>query len=263
MAAPKHDYYETLGISKKASADEVRKSYRKLARKYHPDLNPGDKSAEERFKNVQEAYDILSDPKKRQMYDQFGFYSENGFAGAGPGQGAQGGPPPGMDFSGFDFSDYFSGQGQGGPLQPQRRAKRLDRRVGRGLVPLHHTEVVPGERVLGIHLHRLAVGGQRIVGAARLVQHDSTLVPQLGRVGHLAQQRVVQLERRGEVVLQQVHLRHRLQRQPPVLAPLQRQAILPQRLVVVALLPEGEPEVVVRQLVPFHHLREYRLALER
>ena len=66
MAAPKHDYYETLGRSaSKAAADEIRKAYRKLARKYHPDLNPGDKSAEERFKNVQEAYDILSDPKKR------------------------------------------------------------------------------------------------------------------------------------------------------------------------------------------------------
>jgi len=98
MATPKHEYYETLGVPKQASADEVRKAYRKLARKHHPDLNPGDKSSEERFKNVQEAYDILSDPKKRQMYDQFGFYSENGFAGAGPNPGAQG-PPPGMDFS--------------------------------------------------------------------------------------------------------------------------------------------------------------------
>jgi molecular chaperone DnaJ len=108
-SAPKHDYYETLGVPRQAAADDIRKSYRKLARKYHPDLNPGDKSAEERFKNVQEAYDILSDPKKRQMYDQFGFYSENGFAGAGPGGPGAQGPPPGMDFSGFDFSDFMSG----------------------------------------------------------------------------------------------------------------------------------------------------------
>lgn len=108
-AAPKHDYYETLGVPRQAAADDIRKAYRKLARKYHPDLNPGDKSSEERFKNVQEAYDILSDPKKRQMYDQFGFYSENGYPGAGPGPGAGQGPPPGMDFSGFDFSDYMSG----------------------------------------------------------------------------------------------------------------------------------------------------------
>jgi len=114
--APKHEYYETLGVPRKASADEVRKAYRKLARKYHPDLNPGDKSSEERFKNVQEAYDILSDPKKRQMYDQVGFYSENGFPGAGPGGGAAGGqgPHPGMDFSGFDFSDFATEPGGGG-----------------------------------------------------------------------------------------------------------------------------------------------------
>src|ERR1700683_2218938 len=88
--APKHEYYETLGVSRNATADEIRKAYRRLARKYHPDLNPGDKSSEERFKNVQEAYDVLSDPKKRPMYDQYGFYSENGFTGAGPGPG--GGP---------------------------------------------------------------------------------------------------------------------------------------------------------------------------
>src|SRR3984893_8360847 len=115
-AAPKHDYYETLGVARKASADDVRKAYRKLARKYHPDLNPGDKSSEERFKNVQEAYDVLSDPKKRQMYDQYGFYSENGFTGAGGPGGPGGGPGPGMDFGGFDFSDYFqnaAGSGAG------------------------------------------------------------------------------------------------------------------------------------------------------
>ncbi len=119
--APKHDYYETLGVPKKASADEVRKAYRKLARKYHPDLNPGDKSAEERFKNVQEAYDILSDPKKRQMYDQYGFYSENGFPGAGAGGPRPGSPNAGFDFNGFDFSDYFSGGAgpRGGARRPE------------------------------------------------------------------------------------------------------------------------------------------------
>src|ERR1039458_4288852 len=109
MPAPKHEYYETLGVERKASVDDIRKAYRKLARKYHPDLNPGDKASEDRFKNVQEAYDILSDPKKRQMYDQVGFYSENAFPGAGQGGPGGHGPQPGPDFSGFDFSDYFSG----------------------------------------------------------------------------------------------------------------------------------------------------------
>src|SRR3974377_2439421 len=95
--ASKHDYYETLGVGRKSSGDDIRKAYRRLARKYHPDLNPGDKSAEERFKNVQEAYDVLSDPKKRQMYDQYGFYSDSAFPGAGAG-GPRGGQNPNMDF---------------------------------------------------------------------------------------------------------------------------------------------------------------------
>src|SRR5690242_21095890 len=98
------DFYETLGVKRDAAADEIRKAYRKLARKYHPDLNPGDKAAEDRFKKVQEAYDVLGDAKKRQMYDQYGFYSPNGFPGAGPGGGGGGGgrPEPNMDFDGFD-----------------------------------------------------------------------------------------------------------------------------------------------------------------
>src|SRR5258708_40147733 len=111
-AAPKHEYYETLGVPRTADTEEIRKVYRKLARKYHPDLNPGDKSAEERFRNVQEAYDVLSDSKKRQMYDQFGFYSENGFAGPPP--GSQGGQGQHFDFSGFDFSDFATASAPGG-----------------------------------------------------------------------------------------------------------------------------------------------------
>ena len=106
------NYYETLSVAKDAPLDEIRKSYRKLARKFHPDLNPGDKAAEERFKKVQEAYDVLSDAKKRQMYDQYGFYSPNGYPGAGPGPGG-GGRGEHMDFSGFDFSDFFTQQGAG------------------------------------------------------------------------------------------------------------------------------------------------------
>src|SRR6202171_835723 len=115
MPATQQDYYDTLKVDRKASSDEIKKSYRRLARKYHPDLNPGDKAAEDRFKKLQEAYDVLSEPKKRQMYDQQGFYSDSGFA-AGAGAPPQGN---GMGFSGFDFSDYFSQGGQGGPRSSQ------------------------------------------------------------------------------------------------------------------------------------------------
>ena len=102
------DYYEILGVRRDASPEEIRKAYRRLARKYHPDLNPGDKAAEERFKQVQEAYDVLSDAKKRKMYDTYGFYSESGFPGAGqPGAG----PQQGFGFGGFDFSDSFGAEG--------------------------------------------------------------------------------------------------------------------------------------------------------
>jgi molecular chaperone DnaJ len=109
---PQTDHYKTLGVERSANADDIRKAYRRLARKHHPDLNPGDKAAEEHFKNVQEAYDILSDPKKKQMYDQYGFYSENGMPGAGAG-GPGGGPH--MGFGGFDFSDFARGAGRGRP----------------------------------------------------------------------------------------------------------------------------------------------------
>src|ERR1700678_317911 len=96
------DYYALLGIKKTATSDDIRKAFRKLARKYHPDVNPGDKKAEEKFKEISEANDVLSDEKKRKVYDQVGFYSDQidpaqaeaaarggyGFAGGGPGGGS-------------------------------------------------------------------------------------------------------------------------------------------------------------------------------
>src|SRR5579864_6486891 len=127
----KKDYYETLGVKKTASADDIRKAFRKLARKYHPDVNPGDKSAEEKFKALSEANEVLSDPKKRKIYDQVGFYSDNidpataeayaragGSAGAGfPGgfQGGSQGSGQGVpfDFGGFDFSDLVDSASRG------------------------------------------------------------------------------------------------------------------------------------------------------
>jgi len=137
-ATDKKDYYATLGVKKTATADDVRKAFRKLARKYHPDVNPGDKKAEEKFKELSEANEVLSDPKKRKIYDQLGFYSDNidpktaeayansganaggnpfGGAGGNPfggfGQGGQGSQHADFDFRDFDFGAQQQG-GRGG-----------------------------------------------------------------------------------------------------------------------------------------------------
>ncbi|MCR5322336.1 MAG: molecular chaperone DnaJ [Lachnospiraceae bacterium] len=97
--ADKRDYYEVLGVAKNATPEEIKKAYRTLGKKYHPDVNPGDKQAEEKFKEVGEAYAVLSDPDKRRQYDQYGHAAfEGGMGGAG---GA------GFDFSGMDFGDLF------------------------------------------------------------------------------------------------------------------------------------------------------------
>jgi molecular chaperone DnaJ len=104
-ATTQKDYYKTLGVSRTAKPDEIRKAYRRLARKHHPDVNPGSKTAEERFKEISEAYEVLSDEKKRQIYNQYGFYSDNIPQGGHPPTAGAPGPAPDVDFSGFDFSD--------------------------------------------------------------------------------------------------------------------------------------------------------------
>jgi molecular chaperone DnaJ len=135
MATQTKDYYSTLGVKKTATAEDIRKAFRKLARKYHPDVNPNDKKAEEKFKEISEANDVLSDEKKRKIYDHLGFYSDNidpaaaeaaarggyggGFAGAGAGRSGRGAQEVPFDFEGFDFSGFQGGgQARGGVQEP-------------------------------------------------------------------------------------------------------------------------------------------------
>lgn len=142
--ASKRDYYEVLGIQKNATDDEIKKAYRKLAVKYHPDRNPGDKEAEEKFKEVAEAYDVLRDPQKRQRYDQFGPEGVNGAGGFG------GGYSNAEDlfkdifgsfhgFGGGGFEDIFGGFGGGGRQQKTVfRGNDLRRRVELDLSEIVH-----------------------------------------------------------------------------------------------------------------------------
>src|SRR5438309_10192047 len=111
----KKDYYELLGVKKSASAEEIRKAFRKLARKFHPDVNPNNKTAEEKFKAISEANDVLSDPKKRKISDQLGYYSDNIDPAAAEAY-ARGG---GFGAGGFGAGSQYStsgGRGQGVPL---------------------------------------------------------------------------------------------------------------------------------------------------
>ncbi len=127
------DYYEILGVAKSASADEIKKAYRKLAIKYHPDRNPGDKAAEEKFKDIAQAYEVLSDPKKRAQYDQFGPEAFSHAGAGGPG-GGFGGFRNANDifsefFGGMDFESIFGGGGRRrAPRNPNAPADGSDMR---------------------------------------------------------------------------------------------------------------------------------------
>lgn len=165
----KEDYYSILGISRNAKDSDIKKAYRRLARKTHPDVNPGDKAAEDRFKRIQEAYDVLSDHNKRAIYDQYGFYSESikdqaGSGARGPGDGTAWG----FDFSGMDagageqssFRDIFSEIfGGGRPFRASREA-----RPEKGEDLEHHLNISFDESIRGLET-RLTVNRAEICAA--------------------------------------------------------------------------------------------------
>lgn len=153
------DPYEVLGVARGASAEEIKKAHRKLARQHHPDRNPGDKQAESRFKEIQEAYDLLSDPQKRAQFDRFGFAGPDGFPGAGgsPFRGFGGQGQPGFDFQDIDPNDLasifrqFGGMG-GDAGEPMGRHGR-----GRGRARPQSQEEVVSE--VTIPFLKAALGG--------------------------------------------------------------------------------------------------------
>lgn len=167
----KKDFYSLLNVSRTASADEIKKSYRKLAMQYHPDKNPGDKKAEEKFKEITEAYEVLSDTKKREMYDQFGHAGAQGFGGAGGpfggaggfggfggagagGAGAGAGGDPFQDIFGDVFSEIFGNNRAGGPGPGAGRTRR----------PSKGTDL---RYTLNISFEESALGSEKVISFMR------------------------------------------------------------------------------------------------
>ena len=188
----KQDYYQILGVKRDAKPEEIKKAYRRLARKYHPDVNPGDKSAEERFKLTSEAHDVLSDPKKRSVYDRFGQYSDNladaAARVAGPTTGRT---APGFDFSGFDwgsaqsstaggggsFRDIFADLFGGGAKEEEPpRPQGYGRRPSRDGDGAHDEGLLPAPWVVDARgiTHENVIGRQRFV-------HNPRTSPRLER----------------------------------------------------------------------------------
>jgi molecular chaperone DnaJ len=178
--ANQEDYYAILGVSRNAKEPEIKKAYRRLARKNHPDVNPGDKSAEERFKKIQQAYDVLSDPKKRAMYDQYGFYSENFKEQAsGRNTGFREGFGRGYDFSGMDFGE--SGQGSFRDLFAElfgggaARARSSGPSKGEDLE--HHLNISFMESIQGLST-RMMIQRNAACSACRGTGSDRSAAPQ-------------------------------------------------------------------------------------
>ena len=187
--AEKRDYYEVLGVSKTASDSEIKSAYRKLAKKYHPDMNPGDKEAEAKFKEASEAYAILSDADKRRQYDQFGHAAFDGGAGGGAG---------GFDFNGFDmgdifgdiFGDFFGGGGRSrsannGPMKGQNvrvsvhltfeeacfgTEKEIELNIKEDCAKCHGTGAKPGTQPETCSKGQVVFTQQSLFGVVRNVQ---------------------------------------------------------------------------------------------